>query len=413
MGLLVYNIAITLYSIGISIASWFNSKAKHLSKGRRNWRKTLASIDFAGSKWIWIHCASLGEFEQGRPFIEEIRSKYPAYRILLSFFSPSGYNVRKNYEHADAVIYMPADTRSNAETLVSTVRPSLAVFVKYEFWYHHLNSLQVRGITTVLISAAFRQDQIFFKWYGGIFRKMLPWFHTIFVQDEASCGLLRQIGVESNVIVAGDTRYDRVATIASNARKIPEVERFLAGAKAIIAGSTWPGDEALLKNIAIPAGWKLIIAPHEIDPQHLAAIRSLFGADVIFFSEMVSGISDHSILVIDNIGMLSSLYAYGQIAYVGGGFQKGGIHNVLEPAVFGLPVVFGPVHEKFVEANELKELGFAFAVDNSASITAVISGLMNDDDRRLRIRQSLIDHMRLKTGATSIVVAHLVEEKKL
>ena len=361
-----------------------------------------------------MHCASLGEFEQGRPLIEEFKKSHPRYKILITFFSPSGYLVRNKYEYADAVVYMPADTKANAAFFIKTVNPVLAIFVKYEFWYHHLHQLHERNIKCILISATFREKQIFFKWYGGLFRKLLQRFDAIFLQDRNSIALLQKIGITGNVFIAGDTRYDRVASIAARVKKNEAVEKFAAGFKIFIAGSSWEADERILKEClsVFPINWKMIIAPHEIHPGHLEFINKLFGEEMIFYSqvESESNLVSKKILVIDNIGMLSDLYSYGNIAFVGGGFQKSGIHNILEPAIFGLPVIFGPFYQKFVEAGDLKETGFAFPIHNADECKQILKKLINDENDSQQLRRSLLQFMSSKTGATSTILKH-IEQK--
>lgn len=351
-----------------------------------------------------MHCASLGEFEQGRPVLEALRQQYPECKIVLSFFSPSGYEVRKAYPGADYISYLPLDGHKNARLFLDLVQPKLALFVKYEFWHYYLTELQARSIPTVLVSGAFRNDQIFFKWYGGFFRKMLKRFTLLTVQNRPSKELLERIGFAAEI--TGDTRYDRVVAIAMQAEEFILIEKFKAQSSVLIAGSSWPEDEIILQKSlsSFPENWKVILAPHEIDAAHLHSIKALFGDDCIFYSEF-SGTSIAKVLVIDNIGMLSSLYRYGDIAYVGGGFNKGGIHNVLEPAVFGLPVVFGPVFGKFPEAVDLVENGFAFSVVDAAAFKKILAGLMADEQRRCLLQASLREHVKANTGATSKVMA--------
>ena len=416
MALLIYNTAIFLYTLGLKFAALFNNKAGALIKGRKNWKKILSAAVAQEGYWIWMHCASLGEFEQGRPLLEEIKKRHPQYKFLVTFFSPSGYTVRKNYEYADAVLYMPSDTKANAEFFIEKLKPVLAIFVKYEFWYHHLNQLYINNIKCILISATFSKEQSFFKWYGGIFRKLLNNFTAIFVQDQESVILLKNIGIKENVFVTGDTRYDRVAEIADKAQRIPGVENFLAGSKSLIAGSTWASDEKIIKESlsAIPDDWKLIIAPHEISQDRLKYIEELFGDEIFFFSQLKTntGVTTKKILVIDNIGMLSSLYAYGTIAYVGGGFQKRRIHNILEPAIFGLPVIFfGQENKKSVEANELSRMGFAFPLSNADQCRRVLNKLVNDEQECLRLSHSIKKYIRTKTGATHKIILKIKQCK--
>lgn len=411
MALLVYNTAIFLYILFLKFGAFFNKKASELVRGRKNWKKKLAAAVSEKGSWIWMHCASLGEFEQGRPLLEEIKKRHPQYKFLITFYSPSGYTVRKNYEFADAVLYMPSDTRANATFFVEQLKPVLAIFVKYEFWYHHLTQLHVHHVKSILISAAFRKEQPFFKWYGGLFRKLLFQFNALFVQDNPSAKLLQEIGVKENVFVTGDTRYDRVAEIAGETIKIDEAAFFLGGSKALIAGSTWPEDEKMIFNClaVLPDEWKLIVAPHELSQSHLKFIEDLFGDRMIFYSRLKNDLkgNDKKILVIDNIGMLSSLYAYGSIAFVGGGFQRGGIHNILEPAIFGAPVLFGPNYQKFTEAQEMKDSGFAFPVNNAEECKRVLQHLVQDGPGLVKLNNSIKKYIHTKTGATASITQHI------
>lgn len=359
-----------------------------------------------GERRIWIHCASLGEFEQGRPVIEAIRKQYPAYKIVLTFFSPSGYEIRKDTPLADYVFYMPLDGKKKSKRFLELVDPVMAIFVKYEFWFYYLCYLSKRKTPTFIISAAFRKDQGFFQWYGGLFRKMLRNFNHVFVQDQQSKDLLAGVGISEKVTVSGDTRYDRVAEIADNVKQFPVVEQFANGNKLLVAGSTWPDDEKMLKESlsSMPENWKIIIAPHEIDQPHIEHIKELFGEDCTLYSKP-EDINQKKVLIIDNIGMLSSLYSYGSVAYVGGGFQKGGIHNALEPAVFGLPVFFGPFYQKFVEAKELVDKGYAFPVQNATEFNKSLRELLSRDMDALQA--NIRAYMQAHTGATTNIMAHL------
>jgi 3-deoxy-D-manno-octulosonic-acid transferase len=414
VSLLLYNIFLLLYRAGVQCYALFNDKAKKWIDGRRLWQQKMAAALPAGEKRIWVHCSSLGEFEQGRPLIESLKVKYPKYKIVISFFSPSGYEVRKDYAHADYICYLPMDGKGNAKAFVRLMNPALAVFVKYEFWYYYLEELHITKTPTIIIAAAFRNGQAFFEWYGKLFRSLLDCFSWIFVQDEQSKKLLEGIGFSKNVSISGDTRYDRVAEIAAKRRAIPIAEKFKGNSKLVIAGSTWPGDEKILKECMafLPTGWKMIIAPHEIDAAHIQSIQSLFNGEVLLYSSLQSGGSDlgQRVLIIDNIGLLSALFAYGDIAFIGGGFQKGGIHNILEPAVFGLPIIFGPVYEKFVEAKKLVELQYAFAVNNSEECNMILLRLV-EDVYRAQIHNALKTFMKQNTGAAGNILG-LIEQKK-
>jgi 3-deoxy-D-manno-octulosonic-acid transferase len=409
MSKFLYSIGLFFYRIGIGIASLFNAKAAKWISGRRNWKNRLKSSLPEGGNRIWVHCASLGEFEQARPLIEEIRKDYPIAKIFLSFFSPSGFDNRHNYSEVDSVFYLPLDGKRNADALLDLLRPQLAIFVKYEIWGYYLEGLRKRGIPTLLVSAAFRQGQVYFKWWGRFFRSMLDAFTIIFVQEEGSASLLRKIGFAGEIILSGDTRYDRVAAIASKTRIPDIITGFTSGRPVLIAGSSWPEDEELLFEClaSLPSGWKLILAPHEIDASHLNRILQLFGEEAILYSQLLlpdPAAHAKSILILDNIGMLAGLYRSADSAYVGGGFRRGGIHNVLEPAVFGLPVLFGPVYQKFGEAVRLVELGFAFPVRQSRDAGQIIRKLAAEGPYRESLRENIARYVMENTGATGRIM---------
>ncbi len=396
------------------VSALFNTKAEKWVTGRADWEQKIKEALRPGEKRIWIHCSSVGEFEQAKPLIEALKQQYPVYKIVVTFFSPSGYEACKKNNLPDYVFYLPHDSKHNAEKFISIVNPIMAAFVKYEFWYHYLIQLKQQSIPTLLVSGAFREGQIFFKWYGGIFRKMLDSFTFFFLQDEVSVKMLQTIGISSNVVVSGDTRYDRVAAIAANATSIPLVDQFKGDNHILIAGSTWPGDEDVLKEClpVLPANWKLIIAPHEVDEPHIKKVQQLFADEAILFSSLDAETSGSAkrILIINNIGMLSRLFAYGDVAFIGGGFQKGGIHNVLEPAVFGLPVIFGPVFTKFVEAKELVALKYVFPVDDAMECKAVLKKLITQEGYRKGISESLQGFMQAHVGATGVIMSEVENE---
>jgi 3-deoxy-D-manno-octulosonic-acid transferase len=406
-----------IYLAGIRCYSFFNSKAKKWINGRVKWQQKMGLVLVSGEKRIWMHCSSLGEFEQGRPLIEALKKKYPDFSIVLSFFSPSGYEIRKDYIYADYVFYMPLDGKKNARQFIKLVKPSLAIFVKYEFWYYYLEELHNNKIPTIIISAAFRKEQTFFSWYGKLFRSLLHCFNWIFVQDEQSKKLLEGIGLEKNISISGDTRYDRVSTIVANRKPLEVADRFRGDKRLIIAGSTWQADEKILKLCinALTPGWKLVIAPHEIDPAHIETIQNLFGEETVLYSTLQNEQTgfEKRILIIDNIGLLSSLFGYGEIAFIGGGFQKGGIHNVLEPAVFGLPVIFGPIYEKFIEARKLVSQHLAFPVQDADECRDILSRLINDTDYRATVHLSLKRFIQENTGATNGILQLIEDEKWL
>jgi 3-deoxy-D-manno-octulosonic-acid transferase len=370
---LFYTLGIYLYVCAIRIASAFRPKAKKWLEGRKDLFKHLAEELQGAEQIIWFHCASLGEFEQGRPLFEQLKLTRPGFRILLTFYSPSGYEIRKKYALADWVFYMPLDTPANAKTFLDIVRPSAVFIVKYEFWYNFLTALANRKIRTYLVSGVFREDQIFFKWYGAWFRKKLNVYTQFYLQDTESALLLARYGF-MNTLVSGDTRFDRVRQIAAEAREIPQIGIFGQATRLFIAGSAWAGDLNILARSALfDKGYKLVIAPHETDAAFIRESEAFFSAKkVLRFSELdEQNISTADVLIIDNVGMLSALYRYGTLAWIGGGFGDG-IHNILEAAVFGLPVMFGPNHEKFPEAQALISRGAAFCIQSPDALNALL-----------------------------------------
>jgi 3-deoxy-D-manno-octulosonic-acid transferase len=364
------------------------------------------------AKRLWIHAASLGEFEQGRPVIEAFRQQFPDWQIVLTFFSPSGYEIRKNYAAADFVGYLPADTAANSRDFLEIVQPDIAIFIKYEFWYHYLSGLKQRGIPVLLISALFRPDHIFFKPWGGLWRTMLAQCTHIFVQNAPSFQLLQHIGFQ-NITIAGDTRIDRVVHLAAQAAANEVVAAFSDGATVLIAGSTWPADEALLlpafeRVVEQHADYKLLLAPHEPTPQHLRQLLPRLPSRLpycLYSQATVETARQAKILIIDNIGMLNTLYRYGQVAYIGGGFGKG-IHNTLEPAAFGLPVVFGPRYQKFEEARAFVAQKGAFPVENEAALTQILLQLAVADARQAAA-VALSRYLQAQKGATAKIMNYL------
>ena len=372
----MYNVIIYLYLLGVAIYSRFNEKVRKMWRGEREAFRILKEKVDPEAKYVWFHAASLGEFEQGRPLMEELRREHPEYKILLTFFSPSGYEVRKNYDGADIITYLPLDTITNARRFLRAVRPVMAYFIKYEFWYNYLHILKHRGVPVYSVSSIFRPDQVFFKWYGRQYGKVLNCFTHFFVQNEVSKELLAKIGIK-NVTIVGDTRFDRVLQIKEAAKQLPIVEAFVKESgvrsqesvghskpKVFVAGSSWPPDEEIfIKYFNQHPEWKLIIAPHVIGEDHLRQIEKLLeGRKVVRYTKISenSENSEHSenadVLIIDCFGLLSSIYRYGDVAYVGGGFGVG-IHNLLEAAVWSVPVFFGPNNQKFQEAQGLKKNG--------------------------------------------------------
>ena len=360
------------------------------------------------ASYIWFHAASLGEFEQGRPMIEAIRKHYPAYRVLLTFFSPSGYEVRKNYDGADVICYLPFDTPYKVRKFIHLANPAIAVFIKYEFWLNYLSELKKRNIKTYLISAVFRPNQLFFKWYGQWYRKALLCYEQLFVQDEASKKLLADYGIE-HVEVCGDTRFDRVLEIRHSARLLPEMEIFSQGGKPVlVVGSSWPEDEALIiPYFNFYPEIKLIIAPHEIHREHLLYIQSLLNRPSVRSSEATEEtLRTNDCLIIDSFGMLSSIYRYGNIAYIGGGFGRG-IHNTLEAAVYGIPVIFGPRFQKFKEAGKLLACGGGFSVDSFTSFSNCMDNLISDKELLKKAGTAASNFVHNNAGATEKILSFL------
>ena len=417
----MYSFSIFLFSLIVRIAAFFgHTKAKQLAEGQKQVWKQLQEKLKPNELRIWIHCASVGEFEQGRPLMEDIRSHYPQYKILVTFFSSSGYELRKNYTGADYVFYLPYDTRRNAHRFLQLVNPQKIYFIKYEFWRNYLKVIKKRQIPLYLVSAIFRSEQPFFKWYGGWYRKLLSAFTHFFVQNTLSKELLNGIGY-NNVTVTGDTRFDRVCRIFDQAHLIPVVEQFVNGKQCVVAGSTWAPDEEILvrfintKNHNI----KWIIAPHEMHENQICRLiesikvktvrysnfgsaQSSFGSALSSFDSALSP-EDFQVLIIDNIGLLSSLYRYGTVAYIGGGFGKG-IHNTLEAAVYGIPVLFGPAYKKFREAVDLIELGGAFAIKNWDEFAQHLNNLLNKPDKTSKAGTIAGNFVNMGRGATNEIV---------
>ena len=380
----MYNIIMYIIQLGVAIGSIFNDKLRKMWQGERDAVQTLRKKVEPDADYIWFHAASLGEFEQGRPLMEQIKKSYPQYKILLTFFSPSGYEVRKNYEGADIITYLPIDTVGNARQFLRTVRPVMAFFIKYEFWYNYLHILQYRGIPAYSVSSIFRPDQVFFKWYGRGYGRVLKCFTRFFVQNEESKKLLELIGIHDTMVV-GDTRFDRVLQIKEASKQLPIVERFVKGTpeepkKVFVAGSSWqPDEEIFLKYFNNHRDWKLIVAPHVIGEDHLKFIFSLIkDKKVVRYTQATEdNVADADVLIIDCFGLLSSVYHYGDVAYVGGGFGVG-IHNVLEAAVWGMPVLFGPNNKHFAEAQGLLQSGGGIEIEDYETFSLIMSQLSDD-----------------------------------
>jgi 3-deoxy-D-manno-octulosonic-acid transferase len=401
-----YNLSVLIYKILIYLASPFNKKAKQWIAGRKGLFEILEKRIKKDSRIAWFHCASLGEFEQGRPVIEEFRKQHPAFKILITFFSPSGYEVRKTYNGADYIFYLPIDTPSNAKRFVNIVNPEIVFFVKYEFWFNYIKNISLKKIPFFIISANFRHAQHFFQWYGGWFRNQLRGITRIFVQNKESVVLLQKIGI-TQVTVSGDTRFDRVHSITKNVKQFPVIEKFCKNSDVFIAGSSWPPDEELLTKLinSEKTKYKFIIAPHMVDKPHIAAIaEKIKKGHVVLYSEAdEENVMYAKVMIIDSIGILSHVYQYGKIAYIGGGFGSG-IHNILEAATFGMPVIFGPKYHKFQEAVNLIKEGGAISISNEQEFFTVVMKLINDP--LLLKEKSKIAKMFVQKniGATEIIL---------
>lgn len=403
---MLYNLGIFVYDLLVHLAAPFSYKPRKMMKGHWVVYKLLRQQIEPRYKYIWFHAASLGEFEQGRPLIERIRNEYPEYKILLTFFSPSGYEVRKNYRGVDIVCYLPFDKPRNVRKFLDIVNPCMAFFIKYEFWKNYLDELRSRSIPVYSVSSVFRRDQIFFKWYGGSYRNVLKNFDRLFVQNEASKRFLAKIGVD-RVSVVGDTRFDRVLQICREAKELPLVQKFKGNSLVIVAGSSWGPDEDLfLKYFNTHENVKLIIAPHVIDENHLVEIVGKLKRPYVRYTRAdEQNVEQADCLIVDCFGLLSSIYRYGEIAYVGGGFGVG-IHNTLEAAVYGIPVLFGPNYKKFMEAIQLIEAGGAFSVNNYEELENLFDRLMVSDYRQETGRMAgsyVLDN----TGATDKILKEI------
>jgi 3-deoxy-D-manno-octulosonic-acid transferase len=416
----LYDTGLLIYGAGIRIASFWNPKARLWVDGRKNlFPRLKQALEGKGHPRVWMHCASLGEFEQGRPVLESIRKSYPNAQVILSFFSPSGYEIRKNYEGANLVCYLPMDSGKNARPFMQIMDPDLAIFVKYEFWHHYLDALKKRNTPTLIISAIFRPSQPFFKPWGGFWRGMLSCFTHIFVQDDASAALIREAGFDNRVTVSGDTRFDRVIAVREKWEDIPTVRDFCRGHRVLVAGSTWPEDEEVIAHYArTRQDMRFIIAPHEIDEAHLADIERRYAASIRYGilsdpGHAAAGREDKNVLLMDNMGMLSKLYAYADITYVGGGFGGAGIHNILEAAVYGKPVIFGPVFEKSREARELLAAGGAFSIQSALEFESLVEELWSDAQMMKQACHTCDRYVREQAGATASILAYIQEKRLL
>lgn len=401
----LYNISIVLYYIVVAFVSLWDKKAKQWIVGRKDIFKRMAEVISPEDKVVWIHAASLGEFEQGRPVIEKIREQQPEYKILVTFYSPSGYEIRKNYAGADYIFYLPIDTPGNAKKFLDVAHPEIAIIVKYEFWLNLLSELKRRGVRTYLISAIFRRNSIFFRSYGSIWRQALDSFEQMFVQNEESKELLHEIGFD-NVVVAGDTRFDRVAEIARNVKKVPIVERFKGDSPLFVAGSTWGPDEEILQTLINDNPQiKFVVAPHEMENSRIERIIAQTKGGAVRYTccNEESDFSKIQVLVLDTIGILSSVYGYATWSYIGGGFGVG-IHNTLEAATFGLPIAFGPNYQKFKEARDMVALGAATKVESAEDLSAWFAPLRDDKSALQRAGSAAKSYTQRNQGATSLIM---------
>ena len=409
----MYNLIIYIYQFGVIIASLFNEKVRKMWRGEREAVRILKEKVDPNARYVWFHAASLGEFEQGRPLMEQLRQEHPEYKILLTFFSPSGYEVRKNYEGADIICYLPLDTITNARRFLRTIRPVMAFFIKYEFWYNYLHILKHRNVPVYSVSSIFRPDQIFFRWYGRQYSHVLKCFTRFYVQNEVSRELLAKLHI-TNVTVVGDTRFDRVLQIKAAAKQLPVVEQFKGSAPCFIAGSSWQPDE----EIFIPffndyKDWKLIIAPHVIGEDHLQQIEKLLaGRKVVRYSAVAnsplstlhSPLQDANVLIIDCFGLLSSIYRYGDVTYVGGGFGVS-IHNTLEAAVWDKPVIFGPENKKFQEAQGLKACGGGLEISGAEDFNRIMQRFISNPQTMAEAGRQAGAFVKQMTGATEKILA--------
>ncbi|HEY8687845.1 MAG TPA: glycosyltransferase N-terminal domain-containing protein [Chitinophagaceae bacterium] len=425
-----------IYPLGIRIASIWNEKASLWIKGRKNIFERIkitfnTQHSILNSQVVWMHCASLGEFEQGRPLIEKIRKEYPLYKIVISFFSPSGYEIEKYFKGGDHIFYLPADSAPNAKKFIELINPKIVLWVKYEYWYYYLSELKKRNIPTLLISGYFREDQPFFKWYGNLWREMLQCFTHYFLQNEDSKILLETLNIK-NVTVSGDTRFDRVITIAENFKDVPLIKEFCGNNKVIVAGSTWEDDEAELVHYAkTNAHIKFIIAPHEVDKENIRDVKKKFVNSVLYSewvlnvkretadvkSEVLSHVSPLTFhgncLIIDSIGILSRIYNYADITYVGGGFGYTGLHNILEAAVYGKPVIFGPEIEKNIEAQELIDRDAGIIIKNALELEKVLNELLYNEPELKRRSDAAKNYVYSNAGATKKIMEYIQEKRLL
>jgi 3-deoxy-D-manno-octulosonic-acid transferase len=408
----IYNLITLLASQIVQLIALFNPKMKLFVEGRKSVFSTLQSKIDSNDKTIWFHAASLGEYEQGLPVIEKIKEKFPSHKIIVTFFSPSGYEVRKNNTVADVTVYLPLDTKSNSKQFLDLVHPELVFFIKYEYWPNYLNELKKRTIKTYLISGILRENQAFFKWYGGFYRKALETFDYFFVQNESSKKLLQSIGF-NNVKVSGDTRFDRVVSILERDNSLDFIEDFKDKKTTIVMGSSWPKDESLLVDYINKSSEnvKFIIAPHIIKQDQIQELKNSIKKKTILFSEKENhNLLEFSVLIVNTIGILTKIYAYADIAYVGGGFGKTGIHNILEPATFGIPIVIGSNYSNFAEAIALVNIEGCISIQNQTQLNEALNLLLQNEDERFEKGHICSTFVQMNKGATAVIMSHILNE---
>ena len=417
--LFIYNLIVVFADFILKIAALFNPKIKLFVDGRKSVYKVLSNKIKAYDKTIWFHAASLGEYEQGLPVMERMKSRFPNHLIVLTFFSPSGYEVRKNNTIADVTVYLPLDTQSNVDKFMEIVRPDMAFFIKYEYWPNYLNALKNRETPTYLISGIFREDQLFFKWYGGFYRNALNAFEHFFVQNSKSKDLLLKLG-KSNVTVSGDTRFDRVASILNRDNSLEFIEEFKNNSLTIVVGSSWPKDETMLVSYINSAeNVKFIIAPHNIKTEQIQALKNNISKKTILFSEVdftssnPINLAHFDVFIIDTIGILTKIYSYADIAYVGGGFGNPGVHNILEPATFGVPIVIGPNYSHFPEATALVNMEGCISISTQEELNEAFDNLIQNQDVRFEKGHICSTFVEMNKNATEIIMNHIAPKKTI
>ena len=415
--LFLYNLIVILASQLLKIVALFSPKMKLFVDGRKSVFQTLADKIQSSDKTIWFHAASLGEYEQGLPVIEAIKKQFPTHKIVITFFSPSGYEVRKNNTVADATVYLPLDTKLNAKKFIKTINPELVFFIKYEYWPNYLNELKKQsrsfGTKTYLISGILRENQAFFKWYGGFYRKALKTFDYFFVQNESSKKLLQSIGF-NNVKVSGDTRFDRVVSILERDNSLDYIEQFKDNKTTIVIGSSWPKDENLLVNYINQSSddVKFIIAPHNIKQEQISNLKNQIQKKTILYSEnvetrLIASLKEYNVFIIDTIGILTKIYSYADMAYVGGGFGNPGVHNILEPATFGVPIIIGPNYSHFAEATALVNMKGCISIQNQTQLNEAFDLLLHNEDERLEKGHICSTFVQMNKGATDIIMKNI------